>query len=76
MSDSLILKDNSKINVNYLVTNITGPHANYLDQGNWVISATEPTQMEIKCSDHTYIKTLQPPITLINFNLHVVPSPL
>ena len=56
------------------VTNITGPKANYLDHDNWAISVTEPAQisvtepaqMEIKCSDHTHIKTLQPPITLIN----------
>ena len=45
---------------------MTGPQANYLDQGKWAISVTEPTQMETKCSDHTYIKTLQPPINLFN----------
>ena len=48
------------------VINITGPQVHYLDQGNWAISVTVPIQMEIKCSDHTHIKTLQPPITLIN----------
>ena len=65
---ALFLKDNNKIQnqCKLAVTNITGPQANYLDQGNWAISVTEPTQMEIKCSDHTHIKTLQPPITLIN----------
>ena len=65
---ALFLKDNNKIQnqCKLAVTNITGPQANYLDQGNWAISITEPIQMEIKCSDHTHIKTLQPPITLIN----------
>ena len=65
---ALFLKDNNKIQnqCKLAVTNITGPQANYLDQGNWAISVTEPTQMEIKCSDHTHIKTLQPSITLIN----------
>ena len=65
---ALFLKDNNKIQnqCKLAVTNITGPQANYLDQGNWAISVTEPTQMEIKCSDHTHIKTFQPPITLIN----------
>ena len=64
----LFLKDNNKIQIQckLAVTNITGPQANYLDQGNWAIPVTEPIQMEIKCSDHTHIKTLQPPITLIN----------
>ena len=57
------------------VANITGPQASYLDQGNWAISVTESTQMEIKCSDHNHIKTLEPPITL-TFSLHVVPSSL
>ena len=65
---ALFLKDNNKIQnqCKLAVTNITGPQANYLDQGNWAISVTEPKQMEIKCSDHTHIKTLQSPITLIN----------
>ena len=31
-----------------------------------VISVKEPTQMEIKCTDHSHVKTLQPPITLIS----------
>ena len=65
---AIFLKDNNKIQnqCKLAVTNITGPQASYLDQGNWEISVTEPTQMEIKCSDHTHIKTFQPPITLIN----------
>ena len=46
---ALFLKDKNKIQnqCKLAVTNITGPQANYLDQGNWAISVTEPTQMEI-----------------------------
>ena len=64
---AILLKDNNKIQnqCKLAVPKITGPQANYLDHGNWEISVTEPTQMEIKCSDHTHIQTLQPPITLI-----------
>ena len=64
----LFLKDNNKIQnqCKIAVTNTAGPQANYLDQGNWAISVTEPSQREIKCSDHTHIKTPQSPITLIN----------
>ena len=63
---ALFLKVNNKVQnqCKLAVTNITVPQANYLDQGNWAISVTEHTQMEIKCSDHTHIKTLQTPITL------------
>ena len=41
---ALFLKDNNKIQIQCrsAVTNITGPQANYLDQGNWAISVTEP----------------------------------
>ena len=64
---ALFLKGNKIQNQCKLaVTSITGPQVNYLDQGNWALSVTEPTQMEIKCSDNTHIKTFQPPITLIN----------
>ena len=65
---AIFIKDNNKIQnqCTLAVTNITGPQANYLDQGNWAISVIEPTQMEIKSSDHTHIKTLQPPTTLFN----------
>ena len=56
---AIFLKDNKIQNQCKLaVTNIAVPQAKYLDQGNWAISVTEPTQMEIKCSDHTHIKTL------------------
>ena len=48
------------------VSNINGPQANYLDQDIWAISVTEETQMEIKCSGHTQVNTIKPPMTLIN----------
>ena len=65
---ALLLKDNNKIQnqCKLAVTNLTGAQTNYLDQGNWAISVTEPTQMEIKCSDHTHIKP--PTSTTHNFN--------
>ena len=48
------------------VTNITGPQAIYLDQGLWAISVNKPTQMEIRCPKVTQVKSLKPPITLVN----------
>ena len=47
------------------ISNITGPTANYLDQGSWAISVEKPTQMEIRCTAHTHVKTLNPPLTFI-----------
>ena len=47
------------------IGNITGPTANYLDQGSWAISVKKPTQMEIRCTAHTHVKTLNPPLTFI-----------
>ena len=46
--------------------NITGHQANCLDQGLWTISVETPIPMEIKCRDHSHVKTLQLPFTLIN----------
>ena len=65
---ALFFKDNSKIDKQFKLTvsNINGPQANYLDQGIWVISVTEETQMEVKFSDYTHIETIKPPMTLIN----------
>ena len=64
---ALFLKDNKiQSQCKLPITNIMGPQADYLVKGNWAISVTEPTQMEIKYSDHTNITTLQPPMTLIN----------
>ena len=40
------------------VNSITCPKVNYLDQGHWAISIERPTQMEIKCEDHSHVKTL------------------
>ena len=44
---ALFLKDNNKIQnqCKLAETNMTGPQANYLDQGNWEISVTELKQM-------------------------------
>ena len=47
------------------ISNITGPTANYLDQGSWAISVEKPTQMEIRCTTHTHVKTLNLPMTFI-----------
>ena len=68
---AIFFKDNKKINTycRVAINNITGPQANYLDQGNWAISIETPIQMEIKCEDHSHVKTLQPPITFINLQL-------
>ena len=46
--------------------NITGPQANYLDHSLWDISVENSIPMEIKCEDHSHVKTLQPPLTFIN----------
>ena len=65
---ALFYKDNDKIN-NYCklaFSNITGPQANYLDQGLWAISVEEPVLMEVKCEDHIHVKTLETPFTLVN----------
>ena len=45
---ALFLKDN-KIQYQYklAVTNIAGPQANYLDQGNWAISVTNPHKWKL-----------------------------
>ena len=47
------------------ISNTTGPTANYLDQGSWIISVEKPTQMEIRCTAHTHVKTLHPLLTSI-----------
>ena len=52
--------------------NFTGPQAHYLDQGLWAISVETPTPMEVKCKDHSHVKTLEPPFTLINLVQHIL----
>ena len=47
------------------MTNITGPQAIYLDKGIWAISVDTVTTMEIRCTQLTHIKTLHPPLTII-----------
>ena len=65
---ALFLKQDHRINTDckLALANITGPQAAYLDQGLWAISVDKPTQMEIRCPETTQVKTLSPPITLIN----------
>ena len=65
---AMFFKDNDKISkyCRVPVNNIRGPQANYLDQCHWAISIEMPTQVEIKCEDHSHVKTLQSPITFIN----------
>ena len=48
------------------IANITGPTAIYLDQGQWAISLARKTEMEIKCTSTTHVKTLTPPLTFIS----------
>ena len=73
-----VFKDNDKISTYCRVNvhNITGPRANYLDQGLWAISVVTPIPMKIKCEDHSHVKTLQPPITSSICNQHAVHFPL
>ena len=66
----LFFKDNDKIDnhCRLALSNITGPQANYLDQGLWAISVKEPVPMEVKCKDHSHVKTLEPPFALMNLH--------
>ena len=61
-------KDDDKIDIycRLALSNITGPQANYLDQGLWAISVEQSVPREVKCEDCSHIKTLEPPFTLIN----------
>ena len=54
---AMYCKDDKLINkyCSLEISNITGPTANYLDQGSWAVSVEKPTQME----------TLNPPLTFI-----------
>ena len=65
---AMFLKQDNRINKDcqLTVTNITGPQAIYLDQGLWAISVDKHTQMEIRCPKVTQVKSLKPPITLVN----------
>ena len=64
---ALFFKDDDKIDIycRLALSNITGPQANCLDQGLWAISVEEPVPIEVKFKDHSHIKTLEPPFTLI-----------
>ena len=65
---AMFFKDNDKICTYCKVSiyDITGPQANYLDQGLWAISFVTLIPMYIQCEDHSHVKTLQPPIIFIN----------
>ena len=60
---ALFLKDNNKIQNQWklAVTNITGPQANFLDQGNWAISVTEPTKWKLNVLITPILKHLNYP---------------
>ena len=65
---ALLFKDNNKIS-SYCrlgLYNISRPQAIYLELGLWAISVGVPVPMEVKCDDHSHVKTLEPPFTLIN----------
>ena len=65
---SLYLKSNKNIVkiCRVDINNITGPQARYLDQGLWAIAVSEPIGMEIQCQTYKSVKTLQPPMTVVN----------
>ena len=65
---AMFLQENNRTNKDckLSVTNITGPQAIYLDQGLSAIYVEKPTQMEIRCPNVIQVKSLKPPITLIN----------
>ena len=68
---ALFFKDDDKIDsyCRLALFTITGPQANYLDQGLWAISVETPIPMEVKCKEHCHVKTLEPPFILINLQL-------
>ena len=61
---ALFFKDDDTIDIycRLALSNITGPQVNYLDQGLWAISVEVPVPMEVKCKDHSYVKTLETPV--------------
>ena len=65
---ALFFKDDDKIDIycRFALSNITGPQVHYLNKGLWAISVEEPVPMEVKCKDHSHVKTLESPFTLIN----------
>ena len=65
---TLFFKDGSRIDnfCRLALSKITGPQANYLDQGLWAIFVEVPVLMEVKCEDHSHVKILETPFTLIN----------
>ena len=72
--NALFFKNNNKIDTycRLALSNITGPQANYLDQGLWAISVETPVLMEVKCNDHSHVKALEPPSLSPTCNQHAV----
>ena len=64
----LFLKKDKMIDSNckMSVTNATGSKATYLDQGNWAVVIMVPDQMEISCSSHRHVISIEPPLPLVN----------
>ena len=63
----MFLKDKDRIDecCKLGMVNISGQSATYLDKGNWAISLDKSIQMGIICPDHTKVKSLDPPLSLI-----------
>ena len=64
---SLFLRNDKLIekNCKLSITNFTKPKAIYLDQGHWAISLKDTDQMEISCNLHTYVITINQPLTFV-----------
>ena len=65
---ALFFKDSDRIDSYFrlALSSITGPQANYFDQGIWATSVGAPVLMEVKCEDHSHVKTLELHFTLVN----------
>ena len=64
---ALYLKNDDLISQNceLHVSNVTSPEAIYLDEGHWAISTMTNDQMEITCTAHKHVVSLNPPLTLV-----------
>ena len=63
---ALFMKNEDLINANcgMSITNITGPVAIYLDQGNWAVATMEPDQMEVSLPSSETYNFFEPSINL------------
>ena len=64
---ALYLKNDDLISQNceLHVSNVTSPEAIYLDEGHWAIATMKNDQMEITCTAHKHVVSLNPPLTLV-----------